>query len=587
MAGRQLVDRELVVHAFALVDGPGGAAGQDQLARLWLDCQQKLGMTAPIVGSGLPIDIPVGWVDGLETVALAALERPGADYQAILRRESGVLNLSVVFASPQDDAGAARRRRLRVGSARAPGWVEFDRWWDELVTAGVGDLLGLARIYQAKLPDDQVDEPDVTELIRLSLPTMEQDEGWHRSRTPIADSLSLWELSPRVETQVERRFVTIAPQHRDPELSALTWSRGDTAMPPLARYLMHGAKLRYQFRVWTGERRQIDWLRQRLSDGATRLGELIRAPGDGADGASSERARSQVEVGDAVLTAARLREMRHAVQTTAENMSRIAGSQRMLALPGVGMVTDDQEFARWFRQELDDVLTAVESGRRTVEKLARTATEHAPGPLPAGSGATLRTAGVRPSSAETGATRIRMGFSADIVAYSVRSAPGKTDAQRRLSRLVVDVLRDLRLELEECDHQEAGDAITVFLPAEVEVHRALARVLRSTAELLTIDNARHTDPIRLRLGMALGPIGVAALGFGNNTIVECSRLRDCEPLRQAMDQRHDLQLAALISAGLYDVTVAEGYPRLDPATFRPVDVRLKEYRKRGWLWPAL
>ena len=73
----------------------------------------QFAMTEPI--RGVPaVDLPGEWPGVGPFTVVAAQQDLGADFQAILRREHDVLNLSIVFASP---IGA--ERSLRLGSSRA------------------------------------------------------------------------------------------------------------------------------------------------------------------------------------------------------------------------------------------------------------------------------------------------------------------------------------------------------------------------------------------------------------------------------------------------------------------------------------
>jgi hypothetical protein len=73
--------------------------------------------------------------------------------------------------------------------------------------------------------------------------------------------------------------------------------------------------------------------------------------------------------------------------------------------------------------------------------------------------------------------------------------------------------------------------MVVFLPAELEVHRALARLIRSAAETITEDNRRYRDRMRVRMAVVIGPLGPAAIGFSGATVVEAGRLVDSRPDR--------------------------------------------------------
>jgi hypothetical protein len=179
---------------------------------------------------------------------------------------------------------------------------------------------------------------------------------------------------------------------------------------------------------------------------------------------------------------------------------------------------------------------------------------------------------------------IRMGFAVDVAGYSARPAGAKLDAQARTASIVGEVLRDMNLDIADTDHHGTGDGMIVFLPPSVEIHRVLPPLIRITASRLAADNRRYHDRLRLRLAAAVGPLGVAAIGFGNNTIVECARMVDSDAIKSALKDNPDADLAVLVSEELYSWVIGEGYDGLDPAEFRHVDVHVKDFDKSGWLW---
>ncbi len=152
--------------------------------------------------------------------------------------------------------------------------------------------------------------------------------------------------------------------------------------------------------------------------------------------------------------------------------------------------------------------------------------------------------------------------------------------------LVEGVLDDLDVRLPEADHQGTGDGLMVFLPERVDVQRALPRLLRGAAERLGRDNTVHRDRVRLRMAVDVGPVGLAALGFGGKVATSLGRLLDSPPLRRAVLDHPDVDLAIVLSDRLHGYVVAEGVPGVDPDEFVPVDVEVKTFRDRAWLWMA-
>lgn len=579
------VDQELVVHVFAPVQGPHAPRAHDQLATIWAACQNQLGMREPILGTGLPTQLPTGWHEpDPHSSPLAALEHAGADYQAILRREHDLLNLSVVFAPPQDTTALGSARRLRIGSAAPPGWIEFDRWWEGAAEEGTDALLGIARIYQAKVTDAGPTASAVAAgTVLRSLPWLDQDDGWRDRPLTLTQGITAWEPAAREDTRAERRLVVLAPVDRDPQLSALTWSRGDTNLPPLARYLMHAAKLRYQLRVWDGGRHPAQ-VRQRLADRVEQLrtwveGSSHHQPVD-ADPASLAADMAAV---DRVMSHAR--ELRQTVHVATGNMTRAIGE--LVADPaGPDLVTDDQDLARWFLETVDNAIADLDNVAGSADRMAKLPRLHLPDPppAPARSRGTVDPDPSRSRGRSADRTGIRMGFTVDVVNYSSRSQRGKSDAQNRVADIIDQALRDIGLHISDTDHQGTGDGLNAYLPPNVEIDRALPQLVRSMVDRLAQDNQRYHDRLRLRMAAAVGLFRRAALGYADNTIIEFCRLVDSPPLREAMARHPDADLAILLSDVLHRFTVRDGESGLDPTDFTPVQVKVKTFHGNAWLW---
>lgn len=575
MTARPLADQELVVHVFAPTDGPHSKRAYHQILGIWDRCRNVLGMVDEIPSTGLPTRLPPD-ADALKPGRpAAAIEDRAANYQAIVRREHDVVNLSMAFAAPLDTPS----RRLRIGSASPPGWVEFDRWWDELAAAGTDALLGVVRVCQAKFAGRPI--PPLAEIaheVRAVLPGADHVPYWWQRGWTTEDGFAVWEVSPDDGQAGRRRVVVIAPEDRDAELSAWTWSQGDPALPPLGRYLMHAAKLRYQARV-RGDGEQL----RRLIDGANDHVAQVRAALERESSDPAALLGLRLDEADLTSAARDVRTMRRTVEIAADNMTDA------LAAP----FGSDRRLSDWLAGQLGDDAEYLEAARETAREFGRLARQ---GPIDVGRAQPDTSApppvdrARRPETPPTaqrgtpGRISARMGFAVDIERYSSRTSPEKTSVQDRLAALVREVLDDLHCPLERTDRQETGDGMNVFLPGDVELHRALPRLLVSWHEHLAADNARFRDRMRLRLSTAFGPVGLAALGFSGATIVEVSRLLNSDVLRDALTDHPEADLAVLVSDQLYEYVVGEGYPGLDARHFERCPVKVKEFQAQAWLW---
>jgi hypothetical protein len=567
-----LVEPEFVVHLFAPLDGPDAAAALAGVRTLWDNCRGQLGMTQPIVEAGLPAELPADPADRPEG-ALAGLQDPAVQFQAVARRQHDVLNFSFAIAA----LDAVPRLRPWLGASLPSGWHEFHRWWRTLgggtapsgggtaLLGGGTALLGGAVVLLAKSPDAAgVD-------VRAAVPAEDDDaDGWWEAGFRLRD-FAAWETTPP-GTHHTRRLVLLAGLNQDAELSRFAWSDGGTALPPLGRYLMHAAKLRYLARV-LGDGSQLTRLRRRITDRLDDLTGPLREPGD-ATGPAPGPAADALLAGDRAQVAAtlqQLRLLRRSADIARANMVGALGAP----LPA------DASLSEWLAQQVDDDTEFLDAVRERAERLSALLRPPAGGPgTPAPPSAPPADSSARPAEVEH-----RVGFDVDVVHYSGRSTPQQKDVQRRLAGVVERILAGIDVPLHDTDRQQAGDGMMVVLPASVPADVALPALLHGWRAQATADNAAHPhDRIRLRLSVGAGPFTRSAIGFSGQAIIEIGRLNDSQVLRQAVLDHPDADVVAIVADRLYRDVVGEGYPGLDAGEFEPVEVTLKTYRGQAWLW---
>ncbi|MFC6090998.1 CATRA conflict system CASPASE/TPR repeat-associated protein [Saccharothrix lopnurensis] len=511
-----------MVHVFATLRGKNGTNALAGLNRIWDRCRHILGTTAPVPRLGLPTRPPVDIASAPEG-ALAAAQDGAVNTQVVLRRTTDAANLSVIISST-----ACRRPH---GTA-PPGWIEFDAIWDEIARDDTRFALGVVRVHQGKRPAGNA---------RAALPERVRDVvHWHRRR-----GFLLWE--PEAGPAEVRDVVVLADVHEDAELTAWTWSRGKPEMPRLARYLLQAAVLRHHIGVWRRDEPAIADLHDRAI-------AHVEALYSGAEPAPHRLHRNEV-----ALRAARhrLERMRTSVEVTHANMAALEPEP----LPGDDGLTD------WFLTGLDASIQRLDRALELVKDVG------AGVPAP-------RT----PSAPRSGVKTLRMGFALDAVDYSSRTTPAGERVQSRISDLVRAALSDLDLDLSEVDSSGTGDGLMMFLPSGVDVQRALPALLRAMAEQLRLDNTVHRDRLRLRMAVDVGPVTTTALGFGGKVATSLGRLLDSEPLRGAIRSNPVTDLAVIVSDRLHGYVVEEGARGTDPASFLPVEVAVKTFYAKGWLW---
>ena len=254
------LDVELVIHCFAPGEGPAADEAYEQLRRVWAACREQMGMTEPI--AGLPVlavlpetrdELPGGEV-------IAAAESPLLAQQAVLRRVSDVLNLSVLLARPAPEARRSipseqsARTLPSDAASRRMSWAEFADMWAQVNPGGAEAMLGEARLFIARLQSGGANEVEASADLGQSLaPLLPLEEGrprdWWKWGTTTSDGFALWDTGTKGETSSIREIVLVAAASRDADVSAWAWSDGTSDLPPFARYLLHAANVRYEARL--------------------------------------------------------------------------------------------------------------------------------------------------------------------------------------------------------------------------------------------------------------------------------------------------------------------------------------------------
>lgn len=290
--GDTRVREEYVVHAFAPMDGPWTDPAYQQIRRLWSRAAEILTATAALGDPAVPMDPPADVLQVPADPLLAARQRPDGTAQMVLRREHDALILSIGWRS-------------------APGWAHGEDQWARISEGGADDLLGVARL-RVGTGEIPAGEPRVA-----------------------AGACTLWELPPFDDHgRPQRSLLVLAPHDQDAALSTLVWSDGSPALPPLARYLLDAAKIRYELRV--------------------------RAE---ADPALRAAVTSGIEP-DLVNLMSRLDDLRHTVGIARANLAEILRTIDADTTEPAGLFADDLRTAEWLDQRLEDDLRYLTNARQ-------------------------------------------------------------------------------------------------------------------------------------------------------------------------------------------------------------------------------
>ncbi|HEY6278830.1 MAG TPA: tetratricopeptide repeat protein [Streptosporangiaceae bacterium] len=135
----------------------------------------------------------------------------------------------------------------------------------------------------------------------------------------------------------------------------------------------------------------------------------------------------------------------------------------------------------------------------------------------------------------------------------------------------------------DCYHESCGDGVFVLIPADVPKGLFVESIPRELAGALSEHNAAHRPPEQIRLRMALhaGEVYYDEHGVTAESINLAFRMLDARPLKAALADSPG-SLAMIVSPWFFDEVVRHS-PGSDAATYRPVQVAVKETSSIGWI----
>lgn len=176
----------------------------------------------------------------------------------------------------------------------------------------------------------------------------------------------------------------------------------------------------------------------------------------------------------------------------------------------------------------------------------------------------------------------------DVEGYSGRGTRREYATQHRLSDTLRFAFEAAGALPGSPEVQEQGDGGIAFLPTGgiVDEPRLIVGLLNALHTRLAELNEDLVKEARVRLRIALheGVVHRAAHGYVGPAVVEVCRLRDADAVRSALAGNDDVPMVVAVADGLYRDVLAHGYHGLPRTAFTPVDVRVKSYTGRAWIY---
>jgi hypothetical protein len=181
------------------------------------------------------------------------------------------------------------------------------------------------------------------------------------------------------------------------------------------------------------------------------------------------------------------------------------------------------------------------------------------------------------STLEGGVSLIeRFVVGVDIERFSSRVTRRQVLLQRELDRMLDDAVEAAGTNREQWERRATGDGEVATLRADVDLLKVVRRFVYELDQRLADHNDDHNPEarIRLRVAMHIDVVTPGALGYAGPAFTVLQRLLDSIPVRAALAEASDANLALIISEPVYQKTVLQELGGLRPRQFKRVQVDL-------------
>ena len=163
-----------------------------------------------------------------------------------------------------------------------------------------------------------------------------------------------------------------------------------------------------------------------------------------------------------------------------------------------------------------------------------------------------------------------------------RTTPDRLAVRDGLDQALRRAFADAGVPWADCRVDDCGDGAFVLVPPQVPKALLVATLPYALADAVRQHNRTHRaeEGIRLRMALHAGEVAFDDRGVTAPAINHAFRLLDAEPVRQALRESPGV-LVTVTSDWFFDEVVR--HCGLDPATFRPAPIRVKETVTTGWL----
>ncbi|MEV4670738.1 tetratricopeptide repeat protein [Actinomadura sp. NPDC049382] len=174
----------------------------------------------------------------------------------------------------------------------------------------------------------------------------------------------------------------------------------------------------------------------------------------------------------------------------------------------------------------------------------------------------------------------------DIKGWSGRLVPEQIRAQQALVTVAMAACREAGLP--EQIVQSSGDGVLILPPSDIDETAAIPALVAELEVALRQENRLLAEDARIRLRLALtsGLVTPGPAGFNGAAVIDCFRLLDSPPVKEALDDHPAAQLAVIVSDHLFQDVIRNGFRSLRAEDFWRVRSSLpgKGFAMDAWLY---
>jgi hypothetical protein len=177
-------------------------------------------------------------------------------------------------------------------------------------------------------------------------------------------------------------------------------------------------------------------------------------------------------------------------------------------------------------------------------------------------------------------------FAVDVAGFTDH---GRDDAvqqylRRALYSLLTEAFEESGLSWDNCQHADRGDGVLVIIPTSMPSAAVVDPLLDRLRAGLRRHNRLSVEAagIRLRAAIHSGQVHRDEHGVAGTALIHLFRLLDAPALKRVLAKSRG-DLALIVSDHFYNTVIRNAPGMIDPETFQPATVMVKETRTRGWL----